>query len=180
MTAITLSPLNAGRPVAEVDHARAVRAEQDVGGLEVAVHHPRAVDRGQRGGRAHGQPLQLALGQRAPVVDAFLKGRAVDELADDVAALALGRGLDDAGGDERLDGVDRVELTGQPLQDRGVRRGPQHLDRDALLARAGATAQVDDALAALAEPTQQLEPAQGLGIAGLQRFRRHEYSGIGR
>ena len=48
--------------------------------------------------------------------------------------------------------MDRVELAGQPLQDRGIRRRPQDLDRDPLLTWAGAPAQVDDALAALAEP----------------------------
>jgi hypothetical protein len=55
--------------------------------------------------------------------------------------------------------VDRVQLVGQALQDRSVDGGPQHLDRHPLLARAGAAAQVDHALAALAEPSEKFEPA---------------------
>jgi hypothetical protein len=45
---------------AEVDHARAVRAEQDVARLDVTVHDPGGVDRGQGGRGADREPLQLA------------------------------------------------------------------------------------------------------------------------
>ena len=80
------------------------------------------------------------------------------------------------GRDERLDLVNGVELAGQPLQDVGVDGRPQHLDRHPLLALVRAAAQVDDALAALAEPSEQLETAQAHGIARLQRFGRHRLS----
>jgi hypothetical protein len=46
---------------AEVDDPGTVGAQQHVGRLEVAVYHPRAVDRGQRGGRPHRQALQVTL-----------------------------------------------------------------------------------------------------------------------
>jgi hypothetical protein len=78
------------------------------------VHHPGAVDRGQRGGRPRRQPLQVVLGQRATLADPVLQRRVVDELADDVVPVALGAGLDDTGRDERLDLVHRVKLAGQP------------------------------------------------------------------
>jgi hypothetical protein len=89
---------------------------------------------------------------------------------------AFRRRLDDAGRDERLDLVNGVEFTGQPLQDVGVDGRPQHLDRHALFPRVRAAAQVDDALASLAEPSEQLETAQAHGIARLQWFGRHRYS----
>lgn len=114
--------------------------------------------------------------QPSPVVHPLLERRAVDELADDVAPVAFRRRLDDAGRDERLDLVNGVELAGQPLQDVGVDGRPQHLDRHPLFALVRATAQVDDALAALAEPSEQLETAQAHGIARLQRFGRHRLS----
>jgi hypothetical protein len=111
-----------------------------------------------------------------PVVHPFLERRAVDELADDVAPVAFRRRLDNAGRDERLDLVNGVELAGQPLQYVGVDGRPQHLDRHPLFARVRASAQVDDALPALAEPSEQLETAQAHGIAGLQRSGRHRLS----
>jgi hypothetical protein len=46
---------------AEVDDAGAVRPEQHIGRLEVAVHHPRTVDRGQRGGGPDREALQVTL-----------------------------------------------------------------------------------------------------------------------
>jgi hypothetical protein len=160
---------------AEVDDARAVRPEQHVGRLEVAVYHPRPVDRGQRGGGPHREALQVTLWQRPPVVHPLLERRAVDELADDVAPVAFRRRLDHAGRDERLDLVNGVKLAGQPLEHVGVDRRPQHLDGDPLFARVRAAPEVDDALPALAEPSEQLETAQAHGVAGLQRFGRHRY-----
>lgn len=50
---------------AEIDHTRAVGAEQDVRRFEIAVHDTGAVDRGQRRGRADREPFQLATGQRS-------------------------------------------------------------------------------------------------------------------
>jgi hypothetical protein len=46
---------------AEVDDAGAVRSEQHIGRLEVAMHHPRTVDRGQRGGGPDREALQVTL-----------------------------------------------------------------------------------------------------------------------
>ena len=158
---------------AEVDDAGAVGAEQHVGRLEVAVHHARAVDRGQRGGRPRREALQVTLGQRPLAVHALLERRAVDELADDEAPVAFRRRLDDTGRDERLDLVNGVELAGQPLEDVGVDGRPQHLDSDPLFPRVRAAAEVHDTLAALAEPSEELETAQSQRIARLQRFGRH-------
>ena len=162
---------------AEVDDARAVRSEQHVGRLEVAVHHARAVDRRQRGGGPHREALQVTRWQRPPFVHPLLERRAVDELADDVAPVTFRRRLDHAGRDERLDLVNGVELAGQPLEDVGVHGGSQHLDRDPLFAWVRAAPEVDDALPALAEPSEELETAQAHGVARLQRFGRHHFSG---
>ena len=158
---------------AEVDDARAVGAQQDVGRLEIPVHHPGAVDRGQRGSRADREALQVPFGQRPAGIHPFLQRRAVDELADDIAPLALGRRLDDPGRDERLHLVDRVELAGQPLQDVGVGGRPQHLDGDPFFTRIRPVAEVDDALATLAQPAEQLETPQARGIAWFKRLGRH-------
>ena len=144
------------------------------------MHHPGTVYRDQRGGRSHREAVQVALGQRTPGVHAFLQRGAVNELADDKTPVARHRRLDDTGRDEWLDLVNGVQLLGQPLQDRGVHAGLQHLDRDPLLAGARAAAEVDHALAALTEPRQQLKPAQPDGIARLQRFRRHGLTPIRR
>ena len=157
-----------------------IGAEQHVGRLEVAVHDPRAVYRGQRGGRPHRQALQLTLTQRAAGHHAFLERWPVDELADDVAQVALGRRFDDAGGDKGLHLVNRVELAAQPFEDRGIDAGPQHLDGHPLFPRARTPAEVDDPLTALAEPAEQLKAAQPQGIARLQRLRRHDFSRIAR
>src|SRR5690242_8232891 len=91
----------------------------------------------------------------------------------DVAPVSFRRCLDHAGRDERLDLVNGVKLAGQPLQDVGVDGRPQHLDRDPLFARVRAAPEVDDALPALAEPSEELETAQAHGVAGLQRFGWH-------
>jgi hypothetical protein len=165
---------------AEIDDARAVRAKQHVGRLEVAMDHPGPVYRGQGGSRTHREALQITSGQRTTGINAFLKRRPVDELADDEAPIAFRRRLDDAGGDKGLHLVHSVEFAAQPLQDRGVDAGPQHFDGDPLFVRAGSAPKVDDALAALAEPGEKLKTAQGQGIARLQRFRRHVFSGLAR
>jgi hypothetical protein len=82
--------------------------------------------------------------------------------------------MTDTGRDERLDLVHRVKLAGQPFQHHGIDAGPQNLDRDPLSSRPGAAAEVDDALAALAEPP---EAAQPLRVARLQWSDRHRFSG---
>ena len=51
----------------EIDHARPVQGQQHVGRLEVAVHDPRGVDRGQALGQARGQRQQRRDGQRPAV-----------------------------------------------------------------------------------------------------------------
>jgi hypothetical protein len=53
-----------------------------------------------------------------------------------------------------------------------------NLDRDPLLPRARAAAEIDHALAALAQPREKLEAAQAQRIAGLERLGRHDPSGI--
>jgi hypothetical protein len=50
----------------EVDHAGTVRAEQDVGGLEIPMDHARPVDRDQGGDGGDRQPVQGGTGQRLP------------------------------------------------------------------------------------------------------------------
>jgi hypothetical protein len=72
--------------------------------------------------------------------------------------------------------VNGVKLAGQPLEHVGVDGRPEHLDRDPLFARVGAAAEVHDALAALAQSSEQLEAAQAQRIARLQRFGRHDLS----
>jgi hypothetical protein len=70
--------------------------------------------------------------------------------------------------------VDGVELAAEPLQDVGVDGRPQHLDGDPLFSRVRAAAEVHHALAALAQPSEELEAAQAQRVTGLQRFGRHD------
>ncbi len=145
---------------AEVDHHRALGAHQHVGGLEVAVQDARAVDRRQRGGRTDGEALQGGAAPGPLPVDQKAQGRSRDVLAHDVRAAAGEVGVQHGRGAE----------PGHPLRDRHLAQeaGPglgiagqpvvQELDGDLLAP--GPPPEVDDPLATLAEPSDQLERAQ--------------------
>jgi hypothetical protein len=60
---------------AEVDHPRPVVVrQQHVARLEVAVDQPGLVDRGERGGHAEGDGLEVAMGEGAALVHVLLQG----------------------------------------------------------------------------------------------------------
>src|SRR5699024_8151429 len=69
---------------AEVDDFRADGGQQYVGGFEVAVDHPGAVDCCQGGGHPHGQAVQRATGHRPALTYGAKQVRAGDVLRGDV------------------------------------------------------------------------------------------------
>lgn len=121
---------------AEVGEDRSARpGEEDVGRLDVAVHHPGGMGGGERAENAHADPGRLVDRQRMPIADGPFQGRARQSLHDEPGPLLLD--------DHVVDGDDRgmLEPGGQVgLPERGgvgllpsdgveVRREPYLLDR---------------------------------------------------
>src|SRR5690606_41860386 len=93
----------AGGGDAEVDDAGPGGRQQHVGGPEVAVDDPGAVDGGECGGDADREALQVRPGQRAPALDGLLQARPVDVLGDDVGRVLVELGVQDRSGAETVD-----------------------------------------------------------------------------
>ncbi|GAA2728183.1 hypothetical protein GCM10010439_35850 [Actinocorallia aurantiaca] len=114
------------------------------------------VDGRQRGQHADGQEVELLRGAGPLGGDELVQGGPVDVLADDVGLLAVDLGLDDAGGAEGLDLLGGGDLADEPGPGLGVgvHLSVQELDGDVLAARG--PAQVDGALPAGSEASDQL------------------------
>ena len=117
---------------AEVDDAWAVRAEQDVGRLEVAVDEARGVDRDERLGESGGEPAYGGLGQGAVLGDRLLQAGAGDVLRREPGPVGVGVGVDDRGGPEPADRAGHLDLAAEALAEIRVvgQLGPRHLHRD--------------------------------------------------
>ena len=121
----------AGLSDAEVDHDGPVVGEHHVARLQVAVHHARRVDRGQRLGHAVGQPPQPLAGQRAAAAHHLLQGGPGHEPRDDVGIFAGDVGVEDFGDVRAADPAHGLHLAGQPaarVDALGAGR-MEHLDR---------------------------------------------------
>jgi hypothetical protein len=159
---------------AEVDDLRPGRGEQHVGGLQVPVHDPGRVDRGQRLGEPGGQAVQHLGVERAARVDVLGQRGAVGVLGDQERLRRLGVGLDHPDRAHALDPGQRGHLAAEPgpeLRVVGQFRA-QHLDRDRLAAPG--LGQVDDAHPARTQPGHQPVPADPRRIRLLQRRTRHQ------
>ncbi len=105
---------------AEVDDARAVDGEQDVGGLEVAVDEARRVDVLQRVGEAGAQDADGALGQRSVVRgDHRLERGARDVPGGQPRHLGLGVGVEHGGRPGAADPPRRRDLLAEPVAELG-------------------------------------------------------------
>ncbi len=98
---------------AEVDHPWAVRGEQHVGGLEVAVHQTGTVDRDQRLRQPRGQPAHGLLGQRPVRLHGLLEGRPDHVLRRHPRPVGVRVGVDDRGRPETADGASHVDLAAE-------------------------------------------------------------------
>jgi hypothetical protein len=135
---------------------------------------PRLVDRGQRGDRTDGQPVQrgAALGSFAD--HGLVQRGALDVLGDEVGAALVGAAGEDLRGAEGRYPLCGLRLADEALERAGVvgEPGPQQFDRCPPLG--GAFSQIDDALPALAEPPAQHIVTQATWVFVLQRIKIHE------
>ena len=115
---------------AEVDHHRAVVGEHHVARLEVAVHHARGVDRGQRRRGAVGQPAQARAGQRPAAAHHGLQRRAGHVPGDDIGELAGHVGVQHLRDERAADPAHGLDLAGQAEAGVGALGGVgmEHLD----------------------------------------------------
>ena len=146
----------AGRPRdAEVGElGAALRVEEDVRGLQVAVDDPVRVRMGEAGGDLGREPLRLEVGQRPTAAEALLERAAAEVFEDEVRpALGLADVVDP--GDVRMG--QRGDRAGLPDEPRRVGVAREELERHEApeLAVLG---QPDLGHAAAAEQVAKLEP----------------------
>ncbi|EFE83243.1 predicted protein [Streptomyces albidoflavus] len=142
---------------AEVDDARAVLDDQDVGRLEVAVDEPGAVDRLEGLGDAGGEPAHGGRGQRPALVHYFLQRGRRHVGGGEPGDGGAGVGVDDGGGVEAGDGTRGLDLAGEADPEQLVlgQLGADRLDRHP--ASRGRPGQIHQAHTAGPEPRQHLE-----------------------
>ncbi len=88
---------------AEVDQAGPVLGEDDVGGFEVAVHHPAGVHGGESFGEPRSQHRGRLQGERPVLFDGLVQGRTGDVGGGQPRPGGLGVGVHDLGGVEPAD-----------------------------------------------------------------------------
>ncbi len=155
---------------AEVDHARTVGGEQDVGGLEVAVDHPGPVDRlkGLRqpsAERAHGRHRQ-----RAELLHGLDQRGAENEGGGEPREFGVRIRVGHGCGVGAVHGPRGGDLAAESGTELAVLRefAPDRLDRHR--APAGRPGQVDLAHAARAEAGEQTVRPDGLRVGAVQRL----------
>ena len=117
---------------AEVDHPRPVVGEQDVRRLEIAVHHPGAMDRDQRLGQPRGDVPQTVRPQRPLPVYGLLQRRPRQVLRREPRPRGIRIGIDHGGRERPADLPNRLDLAPEPRPEAGIvgELGPDHLQRD--------------------------------------------------
>ncbi len=106
---------------AEVDEHGAVVGEHHVGRLDVPVHHPGRVDRGDRLEEPAREPGQLVRLERAVLGHGVLERLAVDQLGDDERLVRVGLGVEHACHARVPDPVQRGDLAPEPVPRRRIR-----------------------------------------------------------
>ncbi|CAM5616201.1 putative protein OS=Streptomyces antimycoticus OX=68175 GN=SSPO_048670 PE=4 SV=1 [Streptomyces antimycoticus] len=158
---------------AEVDNARTVDGDEDVGRLEIAVDQPGAVDVAQREGQSVRQDPQRALGQRTEVLgDDAVQGRTADVAGGHPGHLGVGVGVEHGGGPLAADPCGRLHLPLEAAAEVGLscEFGLYELHRYG--AAAGGAGEIDPAHSALAELAEQpvlADPPRVLGPEVLHR-----------
>src|SRR5215471_4909841 len=137
----------------EVDHHRPVGPEQDVAGLEVAVHHPDGVDRAQRGQRRDGDALEHGTGARSVLLDDLDQRWPADVLTDNERSPFENSCVQNVRGAEPGDLLSCGNLFQEAAPDQWVRGRGQELDRGPVAS--GTKGQENDALPALTEAAKQ-------------------------
>lgn len=148
--------LVAGRPGdTEVDDLRAVRGDEDVRGLQVAVDHVRGVQLGEGPGERRAQGADGRLGERAAERDGVVERRAEDVLGGQPGCLGQRIGVDDGRAVAGADDPRRVRLQPETGTEGGVGGEPRvhGLERDGTAA--GGARQIDRAHAAGAEAGEE-------------------------
>ncbi len=158
---------------AEVDDPRPLRGQQDVGRLQVPVHHPGLVHGdqalGQRG--AHGR--DVGRDERTTVDDLVVQGGAGHVLRGEPGAVRLQVRGDQPRGAAAPDAPGRRDLAGEPRPELLVlgQVRPDDLQRDPLPLLVGA--QVDHAHPARAQPPVKPERADDARVLAPQAHHRH-------
>ena len=137
----------------EVDHHRPVGTEQDIAGLEVAMHHPGGMHRAQRGQRCDRDALQRSAAARPVLLDDLYQRRPVDVFADNERPTFEDPRIQNLRGAEPGDPLRRGDLFQEAATDLWVRGRRQKLDRRRV--SGGALRQVHNALTAFPEASEQ-------------------------
>jgi hypothetical protein len=157
---------------AEVDDARAVFGQQDVGRLQVPVHHPCPVDVAQGLHQAQRQPAQFGVRQGAPVADPPREGGPGHVLGGHPGPGRLGVRVQDRCREGSADLADGRDLLPEPGPEDGVRGVLGVDDLDGHVTARARSGPVDDAHAPGPEPVEQPVAADRLRVLTVQRHAR--------
>ena len=155
---------------AEVDHVRPVPGEQDVGRLEVAVHHAAGVHRTQRLGQPGGEPPDGRFGERpVPLDHVGERGPGHVGRREPRRVVVQPRG-DHGGGVHAADRARGGHLPAEPLPELRVAREFRVHDLDGHRPPGRGEAQVHPAHAASAQPGAQLKFPHRTRVVSGKRF----------
>lgn len=158
----------AGDP--EVDDTRTVLGDEDVGGLEIPVDDPRAVDRLERLGDTGDQQQHRARRERTVALDRLGEGGPRNVGGGEPGHRIVHPGIDHLGGEQSVDTPGAGDLVGEPQPESGVRREvlPHRLQHDG--PPAPEVGEVHHAHAPGAQPGVEAVAADLLRITGRQRW----------
>src|SRR5690606_24148325 len=155
---------------AEVDHPRAVGAQQHVGRFQVPVHQTSAVDRAERLGQPGSQRAHRLFRKRAVLGHRLVEGWSGHVLGGQPGLLGFGVGVHDGRGPQAADRSGHRDFAAEPFPELGVfgEIGPDHFDR--YDAPAAGAPQEHAAHGPASQPAQHLVVANVVRVAGQQRL----------
>ena len=137
----------------EVDHHWPVGPEQDIAGLEVAVHHPGGMHCAERGQGRDGNALEHGAAARPELLDDLHQRWPADVFTDNERAPFEDSRIQNLGSAEPGDPLRRGDLLQKAAPDQWVRGRRQELDRRP--ASSGTDSQEHDALPAFTKAAEQ-------------------------